>query len=60
MILNNNATIVKVKSKMSNVPGNIFNPCAISMIEPEMSGTSNQTLAFLYWEPHINNAEVKE
>lgn len=53
--------VVKIKSNMSNVPGNNFTACAISTIDPENKGTSNQYFPFLNWSFHIiNNADEKE
>lgn len=57
MILNNNAKLVKVKSKMSKVPGNILSPCAISTNVPVKKGRNNQKVNLPF---HNINAEVKE
>ena len=44
MILKDKATIENVKSNMSKVPGNIFNPCANSMNTPNKRGINKQYL----------------
>lgn len=59
--LKHKAKIVKIKSHMSNVPGNNFNPCATSTIEPKIIGGSNQYLPILNSSFHkIKKDDEKE
>ncbi len=57
MVLESNAIVVKNKSKISKVPGNILRPCAISTNVPVKRGRDNQKVNIQFHK--ISNEEVK-